>query len=516
MDTQIDPIALLSESIKRLPELEAENAHLQESIAEVRAMLAQDDAGWQLVQGLQSGERLEGLELDEVKDIINLLQPRVAAAGLTRRAASLHAGWVFGKGVQIEGTTAPTGRGNKPAVYKFFTNRVNQESLFSASAHEELQNSRFIEGNVLVACDTVKKIVQRIPFNQIIGIKVDPDFPTRILAYKRQWDRHDDTDNTVQTRWYLTHRFEGKKPTHYGTGKDRVPVDPNITVVDLRAGRQPGFVLGVPDGISGLNWAETYTLAMRAGVTVTEGLSRLIFKVTSKTKQGAQAAAVKIGGMSGAGNTSSMVEGQDVEAIRTAGQAYAFEKLMPLAAIAAAAWNVSVADLLNSSASSGSYGSLQAISAGNRNAMTLMQRQWTTFFQDIFDVMGFGRPDVHWEPLETPDPYRASQSLALLSSRLSPEEDRAKALDILDITGDPNQIPDSLKALQVDPSATPTAAQQASPDQGVSNGGGNGGQGANDLRNDSIGENLRHEMALSGILEEMRGLVERFEATKGD
>lgn len=510
----MDPIAVLSEAISRLPELEAENAHLQESVAEVRAMLARDDAGWTLIQGLQSGERLEGLELDEVKEIIALLQPKVAAAGLARRAASLHAGWVFGKGVQIEGTNAPEGRGAKPAAYRFFADRKNQESVFSASAHEELQNSRFIEGNVLVACNTRTKVVQRIPFNQIVGLKVDPDFPTRILAYKRQWNRHDDSENEVQTRWYLTHRFEGARPKSYGTGNERVAVDPDITVVDLRAGRQPGFVLGVPDGISGLNWAETYTLAMRAGVTVTEGLSRLIFKVTNKTRQGAQASAVKIGGMSGAGNTATMVEGQNVEAIRTAGQAYAFEKLMPLAAIAAAAWNVSVADLLNSSASSGSYGSLQAISAGNRNAMTLMQRQWTTFFQDIFDVMGFGRPDVHWEPLETPDPYRSAQALTLLSPTLNPVEHRGKALDVLDITGDPTQIPDSLKALQVQPTATDTAAQQSSPDQGVANGAGNGGQGANDLRNDSVGENLRHEMFNGDFLDRFESLVERMEKAR--
>lgn len=519
MDTQIDPIAALSEAITRLPELEAENAELRESIEEVRAAIAVDNKGWSLISGIQSGDKLEGLSLDEVKDIIKLLQPKVAAAGLARRAAALHAGWVFGKGVQIEGTHAPKGKGAKPAMFRFFNDRANQESLFSASAHEELQNSRFIEGNVLVACNTKTKKVNRIPFTQIVDIKLDPDFPTRILAYKRQWDRQDGTE--PQTRWYVTNRFEGARPNNYpedsrNPESPTVPVDQDTIIVDLRAGRQPGFVLGVPDGISGLNWAETYTLAMRAGVTVTEGLSRLIFKVTNKTKQGAQASAVKIGGMGGAGNTATMVEGQNVEAIRTAGQAYAFEKLAPLASIAAAAWNVSTADLLNSSASSGSYGSLQAISAGNRNAMTLMQRQWSTFFQDIFDAMGFGRPDIHWEPLETPDPYRASQALALLSARLSPEEDRKKALDILDISGDPDEIPDSLKALQIDPNATATAATQASPDQGVSNGGGNGGQGANDLRSDSIGENLRHEMAMAEIVKEFGALLERFEATKGE
>jgi hypothetical protein len=513
MTSNSDPIAVLTEALTRLPEIEAENIELREGLAEVRAMLQADDAGWSLISGLQSGERLEGLDLDEVHSIIKMLQPRVAAAGLTKRACDLHSGWVFGKGMSIDGVQDTKGPGAKSAAYRFYNNRINQESIFSPSAHEELQKSRFIEGTVVAACNTVKKTVQRIPFSQIVDVKLDPDYPTRILGYKRRWNPQTGPDSKTREVWLLTHRFEGKRPKSFGPENQKVPVDQDVTVVDLRANTLPGFVLGVPDGIAGLNWAETYTLALRGGVTVTEGLSRLIFKVTNKSKAGVQNAAVKIAGMTGAGNTASMTEGQDVEAIRTAGQAYQFDRLQPIAGLAAAAWNVSTPDLLNIGGSGASYATLSAISAGNRNAMTLMQREWTTFFQDIFEVMSLDRPAVHWEPLETPDPYRAAQSLTLLSPTLTDEEYRGKALDIQDISGNPRDVPPTLAARS---QPAQTAATQASPGQGVANGTQSAGQGANDLRTDTIStqEALRREVANEDYLNRLESLVERLEAAK--
>lgn len=509
--TESSPIERLSEIVTLFGDLQEENVELRESIDEVRALLSADDRGWVIIQGLHSGDRLEGLDLSEIHDIIKMLQPRVAAAGLTKRAVDLHSGHVFGKGVTISGTEKPSGSGARPAVYRFYTDPRNQESLFTPSAQEELQKARFIEGNVIAACNTSTKTVDIIPFLEIVGVKTDPDFPTRILAYKRQWDYTVGDKTEKKAVWYLTRRWSGKKPGSFGEGNERVPVDQNVVAVDLRANRQPGFILGIPDGVAGAAWAESYTQHLRYGQIVTEGLARLIFKITNKSKKQTQNSAVKFSAASAIGGAASMGEGQDVEAIRTAGSAYKFGELRPIAALAASAWNVANADLLNDSAAAGSsYGALSALGAGNRNAMTLMQREWTTFFQDIFQVMGFDRPDVHWEPLETPDPYRAAQSLTLISPVLSDEEYRAKGLDILDITGNPNTIPPTLR-MRSQPADT--AAQQAAPDQGRSSGTGSGGSGSNDLRDNTISsqEALRREMALSDIATRMDTAIARFE-----
>lgn len=509
METNNDPVAILQEAFSAMKvqseALSAENQELREGISEVRAMLSVEDRGWQLIGGIVNGDRLEGLELDEVQAVSRMIQPRVAAGSLPGRAADLHAGFVWGRGLNIEGLERRNGPGNPGAIVKFGESRVNRESFLSATAQQELQKARFTDGNVLFACDPVAKTVKRIPFNQITDIRVDPDFPEDILAYQRTWNPAATRDAEQRVRWYVTNRFQGKRPQSIGDGEKRYPVDQNVTIIDGRFNRQPGFVLGIPDGLAGLHWAEAYGEHVQYGRVVTEVLAKILLKVKNSSKAQTNASAAKIGGMTGVGNTASMGDGQDIEAIRTAGNAYSFEKLRPIAAMAAAAWNVSNADLLNDSAAAGSsYGALNGLVLGNRNAMTLMQREWVDLFREIFDFMGFRNVKLWFEPIEAPDMYRHAQALTLLSPNLTEAEVRSKALDIVDIAGDPSET-DTLRNKQL--AADATAAQAASPDQGRASGAGGVDSGAkNDLRSDGIGE------ALAAMqLDEMRSLVERFE-----
>lgn len=490
-----------------------EVSELRESIAEVRAMMDYESLGWNLISGIAAGDRLEGLEIDEVHSIAEKIAPRVAAGAMPKRAVDLHAGFVWGRGCYIEGTEKPKGQGSPKAVRRFFIDRSNQESVFSDTAREELQKARFITGNVLAACNTKTKKVDRIPFNQIVGVKVDPEFPEKVIAYKRQWDTQDGTDDSVKTRWYYTSRFTGTKRGYFeDAARKRTKVDKDITIVDLRVNRQVGHVLGIPDGLSGLAWSEAYGQIMQYGQVVNESLAKILFKVTNKTKQGVQSTGVKVSNFGDHGGTASMIEGQDLTAVSTAGRGYDFSQARPVAAMAAAAWNVSNMDLLNDSAAAGSsYGSAQALVGGNRNAMLLMQKEWADFYKDIFDVMGHGRPTVLFEPFESPDKYREIQAITLAAPTLSDEEYRRASLDALDIVGDASEIPETLK-MRSQPEQT--AATQASPDQGVANGTNSGGGGANDQRSDTISssEAIRREMANDDFLSRFEELVVRAEA----
>lgn len=515
MATNSDSIKTLSEAIERIPALEAENANLKESIAEVRAMMNYEDLGWQLIAGVTSGERLEGLDIDEVQSIAEKISPRVAAGSLPKRAVDLHSGWVWGRGCYIEGTEKQKGPGAVKATRRFFVDRTNQEAIFSDTAREELQKARFISGNVLAACNTRTKKVDRIPFNQIIDVKVDKEFPEKVIAYKREWDTQDGSRNSVKRMWYYTSRFEGKRQKRFTVNNEVTPVAEDYTIVDLRANRQPGHVLGIPDGLAGLAWSEAYGQIMQYGQVVNESLAKILFKVTNATKQGAQSTGVKIANFNDHGGTASMVQGQDITAVSTAGRGYDFSQARPVAAMAASAWNVSNMDLLNDSSAAGSsYGSAQALVGGNRNAMLLMQKEWADFYKDIFEVMGYDRPSIIFEPFEAPDKYREMQALKLAQDGLSDEEYRMKVLDIQDISGDPKEIPEGLKMAA---DAAKAAVQQAAPDQGQSNGSGGGGQGANDQRSDSVSQSeaIRREMANEEFLDRFEALVIRAENAKG-
>lgn len=508
MNNVNDPAVALIESYRATQQ---EVEELRESLASVRAMMDYEDRGWELLAGASAGDHVEGLDLDEVHDIAERLAPKVAAASLEKRAVDLHSGFVWGRGCYIEGTEKPKGPGAPSKLRSFFIDRTNQDSVFGDSAREELQKERFISGNVIAAVNTRTRKVHRIPFSQISAVKVDPDYPENIIAYKRRWDTHDGTKNSVKEEWYYTARFEGNRQKSFTSGGKTIKVNLDVTVVDLRVNRQPGHVFGVPDGLAGTLWAEAYGRIIRYGETVQESLAKILFQVTNKTAKGARSTGVKVAGFDQHGGTASLGPGQELSAVNTAGRGYDFASARPVAAMAASAWNVSNMDLLNDSSAAGSsYGSANALVGGNRNAMLTMQKQWAEFYKDIFQVAINERPSIVFEPFEEPDKYREAQATVLMANALSDEEYRTAALDILNIVGDPSDMPPLLK-LRSQPATA--GVQQAAPDQGVPNGTSGGGQGANDLRDDTISkEALRREIAIETQLEEMREMMERLEA----
>lgn len=502
---ELNPVTALSEAFSSL---QSENEELRESIAEVRAMMDYEDRGWSLIAGISSGDRHEGLDLEEVQAIADKIAPRVAA-GMPKRAVDLHSGFVWGRGCYISGTEKPKGRGATSIVRRIFVDQNNQDSVFSDVAREELQKERFITGNVLAVVNTSTRQIDRIPFNQIKRVKVDPQFPEKSIAYLREWDTQDGSQNSVKRLWYYTKRFQGQRQKSFTANNETIQVAQNQTIVDLRANRQIGHILGIADGLAGIHWAEAYGQILQYGQVVNESLAKILFKVTNKTKQGVQSTGVKVANFGGHGGTASMAEGQELSAVSTAGRGYDFSQARPVAAMAAMAWNVSNADLLNDASANGSsYGSAASLVAGNRNAMLLMQKEWADFYKDIFEVLGQDRPTIVFEPFEAPDKYRELQAITLGSVALSDEEYRMSVLAALDIVGDSSDIPETLK-MRSQPQDT--ASQQSAPDQGVANGAGGGG-GANDLRSDGIGESLRREMANEEFLDKLSNLVERMEA----
>jgi hypothetical protein len=503
--------AILSDQvIRENVELRNQVSTLSESLDEVRMMLDYEDRGWQLISQIGAGEHLEGLDLDEVKDLSQRIRPRLAAQGLTKRGADLHSGYVWSKGLNIEGVK-PTGKRGTPSNLQKFYNRVtNQESLFSALAHEELQKARFADGNVFILCDTAKRTARVIPIKDITGVKVDPDFPSDVIAYRREWKP--DEKKPAKVEWYYTNRWDGPKQRTFTQNKVTETINRNAVIVDRRFNKSPGYVLGIPDAVAAMPWIAAYDEMTQNGMVVTESLAKILYKVISKSKTTAASVGVKLAGFNGTGGTASMMEGQDLAAISTAGKGYDFGSYRAIGAMAAAALNVPNAELLSDSAAAGSsYGALSALTPSTKNAMRLMQAEWIELYLEVFEVFSLGRPRIWFDSLEDVDQYRASQSLTLLSSTLSDEEFRAAALDLLDIAGDPSQIPETLK-LRSQPAQT--AATQGSPGQGVSND--SAGSGANDLRSDTISqESLRSQMANDDFLARLEELVNRMEAAGG-
>lgn len=488
-----------------------ETESLRESLADVRAMLDYEDAGWSLVGG-GGGDHPNGLDLEEVKMLSEKARVKIAAGALERRAAELHGGYIFGNGLEISETERdPSAKGRPPAVIQFYEDPINQENLFSDSARKLLTKARFADGNVVAFCDKTEKTVRIIPIQEIAGVITHPDYPDEILAWMREYDHHKANGETEQRQvWVYTNRHKGPKKDSIKTGNKQVKVLKNATAVDLRANRQSGWTFGVGDILPGLHWATAYSEVLRYGQIVNESLAKVVYKVVTKTQKTANSVGVKMRGAN-AGGIAALGEGQDIQLVNSSQRSFDFTAARPLAAMAAAAWNVSNIDLLSDSSAAGSsYGAAQSLVPATQNIMRGIQEEWTAFYQDIFEVMGFGRPSISWEPMEKPDAYRMAQELTLYAPALHDHEYRAEVLDRLDLPGDAKEIPPSLASrnAQVDPNSAGT--QAASPDQGQNKDSGNADSSSlNDQRSDTLSsESMLHKFQLEDTIVELRGMMQ--------
>lgn len=493
--------------LSRLEEVEAENAVLREDLDDAVRSLRFEDRGWDLIGSIVTGEKTDGLNLKQVQEISDKIRPYVVAGDLMKRGVDLHTGYVWNRGLNIEGVDKK-GRGAPSKLRAFYTNTTNKESLFSPFAHSELQKARYTDGNIFLLCDPSKGTVNRIPLKEITGIYTNPDFPEQVWAYRRTWNPDANATEPVN-RWYYTKRFSGSRQTTFNYNDTEEQVEKG-TVVDARFNRQTGWPLGIPDATAALPWRRAYAEFMKYGQVVSESLAKILYKVTgAKSKAGAANVAVKMGGMRPGGGVTTG-EGQDLEAVRTAGRGYEFKSGDRIAAMVAASLNVPNVELLSdSSAAGGSYGAAATLTPSTRNSMKIIQDEWLYLFNEVFDVFNLDVPKIWFDPIDAPDPYRAAQQAKLLSDALSDVEYRGIVLDQLDIPGDPNKIPPLLAARNVTQSSTGNGVQAASPGQGQSNGtGGIGSTAANDLRSDTLTNSMLFD------LDRFEQLIERFERAK--
>lgn len=384
--------------LTEINDLREENSELRESVAEIRAMMDYEDAGWRAIFGMASGDKVEGLDLEEVQQISAKARVKVAGASLEKQASDLHGGYVFGQGLEIPGTERdPSRKGRPMGEVAFFEDPINQENLFSDGAHKELQRARFTDGNVIAFCDRSKRQVRRIPISEIKAVRTNPDHGDEIWAWLREWTHYSVNGNSELRRaWAYTNRHTGKKQKTMSFNGESVPVLKDVVAVDLRANRQVGWVFGIPDATAGMHWTAAYGEVLRYGQIVSDGLAKVIFKITSKKKSTASTMPLKMKNASH-GSGVAMGEGQDISLVNAAQRSFDFTQARPLAAMAASAWNIPNIDLLSDSSAAGSsYGAAAALTTGVQNAMRGMQLEWTQFFQDVFVAMGFARPTINW------------------------------------------------------------------------------------------------------------------------
>jgi len=98
MDTS-NEITIITEALTRVL---SDNESLKESLSDVKAMLDFEDRGWNLLGSYLTGDKLEGFDLDELKEVSKKLRNYTTGNALMRRGCSLHTGYVFSNGFFVK------------------------------------------------------------------------------------------------------------------------------------------------------------------------------------------------------------------------------------------------------------------------------------------------------------------------------------------------------------------------------------------------------------------------------
>ena len=159
------------------------------------------------------------------------------------------------------------------------------------------------------------------------------------------------------------------------------------------------------------------------------------WQLKSKTKTGATTAAATIATPQQAGSTAILGADMELASLPRTSNSVDLGNGKPLAAMVAAALEVSVVALMSDPGTSGAYGVAQTLDIPTTKAMQARQRLWELYMERIMRFFGQKEVTIKWPKMETESSYRMVQSLALAyeSGAIWQDEFRLAVMDELDV-----------------------------------------------------------------------------------
>jgi len=407
------------------------NTFLKESMRDLTLWL--EDQNWEPIEGYKEGK---GFKLDTIKEQSDRARALLSVNPIIKKASDARIGYIWGKGVAFEG-----------APKRVLTDNYNQSELFSESAHEELERLLQTDGNIFALRSKQGKEVALVPLEQIAGMSVSENDPSRVEYWLRRY--------TIETEDYRTgvitpKTFEAWYPAEGQGGNvskiQNIPVIRTSEMVHKAVNRQKGWILGLPDIIVVMFWAKAHKELFEAGTTFVKAQGKFASKVVSKTSAGAQRAAAAVaeaprrdertGEVLDIGGTAVMSAGLDMQLMGKMSGGVDFDAFKPVLGLVAAGFNVPVSVLTTESATEEATLELSVVTAAQSR-----QKLWTDFFGGIF-----GRPNslkVTWPRIKVESTYRQIQAIEIANktNALKQEELRQLSLEAFGLVGDPGDLP---------------------------------------------------------------------------
>lgn len=501
-----------------------ENDVLKESLQNVSTMLAKEDIGWMSITGAADNY---GLELAELQQVALQIREQMVGNPHIKRGHLLRSSFIWDGGMQytqVPGTS--TGRGAN--VQARMNTPKNKKNFFGPNARQEREGVCYSDGNLFVLGDKRDWSLEQIPIWEINGDYRNPNSPTDIWAFRRTWSNFipgSQGKPQQEQVWIRTESMPASAKVIEIAGTE-LPLDPNLTIFHGRVNGQVGFSYGIPDALSALVWAKIYKDFMLNGKIMSDALAQFAFQATFGDKTTASSAALEIAD-GGAGLTAVTGLADKLVPMSSAGKGYDFASGTALLAVVATSIELSVIHLsADPGTAGGSYGAASALDLPTQLAIK-QRRQWhIEFDKRILAWMGAPDAQASFPPMmDATDLFRTLQMYMLKwnSGLYEPAEikadieflwgkiaaavpegvlipnNRQSWMDHLTVRDNVSGDPETLDALPTNaaPGVSPA------PGQGQSSAAGKGPK-PNDLRTDSLGEQLREMAAAVDLIEKMR------------
>lgn len=460
-----------------------------------------DHLGWNDVYGYSD----DGPDLSDVKAISKQVRNATARNVWVKNGWKLRYNYVFSGGIHYDNIPGldQEGRGARPVHVRAINDPVNRQNFFGRGAWERCEGSLYADGLALYIGEDVgrDKKISEFPLSQVTGTYTNPDDPSEVWAYRRTWVRRQNNGEGVERKeWIFRNIFWSKNTTKSITVDGQTEtVSQTKRVFGGVVNDLPGWSWGVPDAFSGLSWARQYRDALLNGKAMSDAMATIAYQITSPSKKGAQQSGVRMSGArSGGGGTATMVEGQQMQAMTTAGRSYDYDASRPLLAAMAAGIGVSVVALSGDPGAAGSsYGSAATLDLPTQLMAEARRSFHVDLHTEVLKWLGVPDPEVWFEPLADANETLRGMQAAIIrwnTGLYEPEDIKA---DLEKILGRSNvgDIPegvllpnneDSWERNDIDPSDNPaSAAAGANPGQGQSTGAGDA-PGNNTGRDDTV------------------------------
>lgn len=429
-----------------------------------QALLSIEDEGWSLL-GVQRTVG-DAFTLEQLQLLAEKLTEKTDGNPLLKRGFGLRTSYIFGRGVEIDGFSSRR-------IESLVNDPQNQAALFSPEAMIINERSNFTAGQFFLLGDNATKKLQRIPFKEITGWVSDPDNVEVVRFIRRSWSRIDiDGKPKIMQEWYPVDTYT---PTSRIQRIQNQPVNYSKTMFPFMVNRRAGNPWGVPDAFAAYPWAYAYNEYLKDGSRILKSLSMFAWQLKSRTKTGATTAAATIATTKQAGSTAVLGADMELSALPRVSNSVDLTNGKPLAAMVAAALEVSVVALMSDPGTSGAYGVAQTLDVPTTKAMQARQRLWELYLERVMRFFGQRDTEVKWPKMETESSYRMVQSLALAyeAGAIWQDEFRDAVMDELDVHSLHSYAPND---------SAPDSSDGTVPSQGNSGAVGSMQDNSNDLR----------------------------------